>query len=553
MKANFKPLGLAAAVAAVSAGYAGVANSQVTPVSSIATNSLGDLAIVPYYTVAESWGTGIHVINTSDRTQVVKLRFRRGSDSLDALDINLILSPEDEWTGFLNDESDDEAGDESTIRLTSQDTTCTAPLPDNGGWTLPPIYRAGATEGYIEVIAMGATTSEATVNLTTGRVSNSVAYNAKHKDGVPRNCGYVEDNFLDGNAAGFEDGPGMKSATQSQGFYDNPENGDKDSGDTFYNDGGNVLKVSWFIRDSATGVEFGDDAYHLENFSDLGASEAWMTHQEAGWFSGNLSGFDFPDLNGGSPAFNGNYVGGAPDPLYNDLRTAFGVNSVINDWSNNPDLNVGTDWVITIPGQYVMLDLPKYVRSDKFDSANTGECPAESFSDTDYRGCDQRDIPVRAAFSIWDREELNLVEESDREVVVSPSIPGSSPTTELRYETNVIHWGSRNVLASAYDINVDTSALDQVAGWARLSVTPKRGEGESFGDQTQAICQWAVPGFDPREGADDPNTWMTCDTSTNGTKPPMIGFVAWERSFPENPDGNYGRAVKHSFESAVAP
>jgi hypothetical protein len=29
---------------------------------------------------------------------------------------------------------------------------------------------------------------------------------------------------------------------------------------------------------------------------------------------------------------------------------------------------------------------------------------------------------------------------------------------------------------------------------------------------------------------------------------PMVGFVAWERSFPENPDGNYGRAVKHSFE-----
>jgi hypothetical protein len=29
----------------------------------------------------------------------------------------------------------------------------------------------------------------------------------------------------------------------------------------------------------------------------------------------------------------------------------------------------------------------------------------------------------------------------------------------------------------------------------------------------------------------------------------MIGFVAWQRSFPDNPDGNYGRAVEHSFES----
>ena len=45
MKANFKPLSLAAAVAAASAGYAGVANAQT-----VANNGLGDLALVPYYT-----------------------------------------------------------------------------------------------------------------------------------------------------------------------------------------------------------------------------------------------------------------------------------------------------------------------------------------------------------------------------------------------------------------------------------------------------------------------------------------------------------------------
>ena len=91
----------------------------------------------------------MHIINTSDETQVVKLRFRRASDSLDALDLNLVMSPRDEWTGFLNDT-------DGTIRLTTQDTTCTAPLPVNGGFSMPAIYREGADEGYIEVIAMGA-------------------------------------------------------------------------------------------------------------------------------------------------------------------------------------------------------------------------------------------------------------------------------------------------------------------------------------------------------------------------------------------------------------
>jgi hypothetical protein len=48
----------------------------------------------------------------------------------------------------------------------------------------------------------------------------------------------------------------------------------------------------------------------------------------------------------------------------------------------------------------------------------------------------------------------------------------------------------------------------------------------------------------------DPNTpVMDC---TNTAKPgiPMVGFVAWERSFAANEDANYGRAVAHSFESS---
>ena len=61
MKATFKPLGLVAAVAAVTAGYAGVTQAQT-----LANNSLGDAAIVPYYTTEGGFISGVHIINTSD-------------------------------------------------------------------------------------------------------------------------------------------------------------------------------------------------------------------------------------------------------------------------------------------------------------------------------------------------------------------------------------------------------------------------------------------------------------------------------------------------------
>ena len=76
MNTNFKPLGIAAAVAAVTAGYAGAVNA-----ASVASETeLGDLAIVPYYTTLEGYSTGVNIINTSAVTQVLKFRFRRAGD-----------------------------------------------------------------------------------------------------------------------------------------------------------------------------------------------------------------------------------------------------------------------------------------------------------------------------------------------------------------------------------------------------------------------------------------------------------------------------------------
>ena len=126
MKASFKPLSLAIAVSAATAGYVGTVNAQTAP--ALAGNTgLGDLAIVPYYTVREDWTTGVSVINTSASTQVIKVRLRRGTDSMDALDFNVVLSPQDVWSGYVENNTPD-TGVEDQIRFYTNDNTCTVPI-----------------------------------------------------------------------------------------------------------------------------------------------------------------------------------------------------------------------------------------------------------------------------------------------------------------------------------------------------------------------------------------------------------------------------------------
>ncbi len=514
MNTKFKPLGLAAAVAAATAGYSGV----TTAAASGATNSLGDLVLVPYYTVREGFGTGIHLTNTSDRTQVVKVRFRRGADSMDALDFNLIMSPKDAWTGFLNNDGDD-------IYLTSQDNTCTAPAMTGGRFKMPDIYRVGAEEGYIEMIAMGTPIDE----------DQAIAVAALHdEDGVPADCAAVRSNFFSGGVA-----------TTTRGVVDSLSTVGYEAGTTTlalseYEDSGNVLKISYFIRDADAGLEFGNDGVHVADF----LTAPSITNQQYGIASGDPQGFDYPDLDGGAPTV------AADRGKYEELRTVLGGVSVINDWSANGDLNVGTDWVVTVPGQYTMVDLVAYfaaLNEVESPSFTTNDAAGDTGSDvTDYctgaSGCDNRDIPLTATFDVYDREEQGLAT-PEGDLVVSPQLPGEIIRTLLPAEVNVVTWGVEPVLDSADAITV-TVPDGSIYGWAELSVA-------ADSSKTQAVCD---PLTTDADAADIPAQYLAnggaaglvC-TPVVETGVPLIGFVAWERSFDANPDANYGRVVEHSY------
>ncbi len=450
-----KPLGLA-----VTATLAMGSMAAFTTASALTdADALGDLALVPYYTVRDNFVTGVHIINTSSATKVVKLRLRRGTDSADALDFNLIMSPYDEWTGTIND-------DGGALGISSADTTCTAPIAngsDSSGkpkFVAPNTFRAGADEGYLEVIGMA-----------DADAAQPISAAALHSNGIPANCAAVRGNFLAANVTS------PTSTTSSNGV-------------STYTDSDNALKVSYFVRDAASGMEMGDNATHIKDFADA----AMMTNQQYGLNSGDVNGFDFPDLDGGGAL-------AANRGLYDSvIRADLGSAAIINDWSYNSVNGVSTDWVVTIPGQYLM-DNP----------ADNGMLVVNGMGDV----TNHRDLPVRAVFTVFDREEGK---ETAGGLVISPSPIAAA--TDFTQEVNVVEWGGQKVFNTAKPTKI-TPSFGSTVGWSDLTIS----------SNTAARMIYDLTGV----GA--------AAAPLNGI--PVIGFTAWQRTFADA-SKNYGRIVGHS-------
>ena len=521
---NFKRAGVTAAVAAATASYVSLSNAQVE----LGTADLGDAAIIPYYTVQDGLRTGVHIINTSDATQVVKFRMRRGSDSFDSLDFNVIMSPQDEWVASISKNDDD------AIVVTTADTTCTAPAQPAGGFVMRDTFREGAEEGYIEIIGMGQADS-----------LQPISVGAKHKAGVPANCASVRANFFRVDASVSAADPanlatpaGVTAAVTAKGVHANSltSNGAPTAkcaltdlpacGVSSYTATDNdALKVSYFVRDSEGGLEFGNNAVHLSGFSDVPR----MTNQVAqttinGALQFDPLNFELPNLDGGPYDFNATLADYAatlsPFGKYNEVRAALAGDAglgLVNDWSarSTADFSVTTDWVVTIPGQYLMVNWAEIAFSA---AAGCGKTGAD---------CVSTDLPVSLGVSLYDREEANFIAD-DGELSVSPG--GSASTTAtLENEVNVLQFAtadsSANVLGSQYakTVNVEVEADN---GWAKVNLAP-------FPAAKPTLVYYP-----------DPNSAV----ATSGGVP-AIGFAVWERNFGANAAANYGRAIDHSYSS----
>lgn len=591
---QFQKYGVAAAVASLAAG-------AVAQVSS--PNEAGDLAIVPYYTVLEGKNTGIHIINTTDSTQVVKVRLRRGADSKDALDFNVVMSPRDEWTANIG------AGGDTGVQVTTNDSTCTVPEFPNGVAQMPDTYAEGATEGYVEIIAMGQPEDNTAANNPLGGAfatdiaaeDQHLAIAAKHQaaTGMPLSCDIVRENFYR-VAAGSVGDAGVRgvhtAGLLSSGVCDAANTtATSPTCGALLTAGNNALvtaqnltlmapsdaealKVSYFITDSDGGLEAGDNAVMVSGFNTY--TEAMMTNQQplsfgtAGILRYDPLNFELPNLAYGSYessvtarrdfGSDGAATASSGD-LFDGVRSALDADALINDWASfeTADASVAADWVVTLPGQYTMAN-PICDLYASYSLAATA-CSATAIA-TIYDG---DELPLflasstsgdpltgsAARLALWDREEMRLANPetpSDSDLGFSPGGSAGDPTQTalLLREVNVISWNDKSSLntAASQDEDLGLGVTVEVPGdadrgWAQLTIDPR----------TAAQGTWNPNGVVDDDEDLIPSVGNTAIGNVAPVATPwhtaVVGVAVWERQFGDQA-GNYGRIVEHSTISS---
>lgn len=176
---NLRKKTLALALTAVVAG-GGAVLAQQAQAQTVASNGLGQVLIYPYMTAKGGWSSFLHVINTSGTTVAAKVRFNTATDSTDAYDFIVVLSPYDVWTGVV-----EQNGSQYGFRPT--DNSCTVPYFGKGKFTP---FLVQSSEVYAEVIMMG-------VSIGLSSSANPIAVAAKHNPttGLPADCAKVEAAF----------------------------------------------------------------------------------------------------------------------------------------------------------------------------------------------------------------------------------------------------------------------------------------------------------------------------------------------------------------------
>lgn len=396
----------------------------------VSQNNVGEVLLFPYYTVKNGFDSIFTVTNTSDRTVVIKVRWREALNSREVRDFNVVLSPYDVWTAGVTMDS---TGNGALVR--TYDKSCTSPaLPasathagateveftsigydgsdvsfayDNGGTSLTRVQ-----EGYFEVFNMGEFAA-GDEDLTT----EEVAYAAKHVAGVPRDCSVVANSVLaDYNGVNSN---GLVAPT-------------------------NVLKGTVSYIAVATGNAVDATPTAIEDFS---SARIWAA-------PGDLK----PDLGDGDVGMtanhinNGTVVAEGPIAASQDAVTALLMaNNIVNEFATGT--GTFTDWVITFPSKHHYTD---GVAADPFgvDFTVAG------------RSCNDMSL------HIWNREEGTTTPSGNS---FSPAPTGS--TAQLCYESNVLTFNGSNVFGTGSNHqSVSTSAVGN-AGWTRLTMTGTGGVG----------------------------------------------------------------------------
>ena len=498
-----KPLLKARIHTAVAAGLMGLAAmSTQIQAADVSRNNLGQALLFPYYTVNGNWATTFNVINTGPRTLAVKVRFHEMKNSRDVLDFNIVLSPYDTWTGWVQDS---DFGPE----LKTVDTSCTSPLdvrdPD------VPVYASnfaytgafddtggrGANrmrEGYVEVLLMGESDplvedcSPTTPDTVTDCANSAlVPWSAKHVDGEPRDCVAVDNAFI-ATAPDWFDGDDPATFVSAPPIANSlAGSGDPLARNDFVAPTENWLKgnVGWL--DAATGYGAGTEAIAIEDW----AQDNFVTAQQFPWFLE-------PTFATGATLWT---VDGAAE-----FERVVGASATVNEWADNPNNGARTDWIVTFPTKAYHVDVfneqiqaavSKYRAAlanvvsqagDDTDAAvsacvaDRSVCevitanaplavePFEALFGVQTAADGTGISPVTVLWEYFDREEGTAVQASEG-TTISPAPPRPRVDIELNYEANVVTFADTSVVNSnfAASSGVADALPSATSGWAKLS------------------------------------------------------------------------------------
>jgi len=366
--------------------------SSVSAVS-LSINGVGQALIYPYYTVNKSQDTLISVVNASDISKAVQVRFLEGYNGRDTLGFVLYLSPHDVWTAAISQTADDGGAilttsdasctypqiPSSGVQMTSLGYDGTGPLPADGG----PTGITRTREGSIEFLVGADITPASPTDIAITHVQNNTP-----GGGVPPGCATLNST----SAIPDEVAP-------SGGIYGS----------------GTIINVG-------QGTFFAYNADAIQGFTSIPlfspAADAIISLEDANSseaVAGVATAY-VPDERGVPFAID--YAFGV-----DAVSAAFMADTIYNEYIIAASLGANTDWVVTFPTKRFYVD-PIY-----------GAVPFAPFT-SPFAAPGQAPVDVTA--SSYDREELLT------DIIGGPCVicPPPLPLPALTYEVNVVAWNN---------------------------------------------------------------------------------------------------------------
>lgn len=413
MKKNIISAAVAATLLGASAANAVFVNSE----------GHGQALIYPFYTVEGGHDTYINLVNTTDQTKAVKVRFVEAMNSQEVLDFNLYLSPQDHWSAVV-------FADGAGASIRTADTSCTVPSSLSAktegvpGTVVPfrnftyqtdgAAFRGAdrTREGYVEIIEMG------TLELGTDETA------ATHVSGVPANCGTLVGHWSTGGKWTSDRNADMGVPTgglYGYGVLINVEEGTNATYDAVALD--DFVSVS--LDPGSLPIHFAPGTV------DPGLVDATPVAQVL-------------DSSAGFTTVTSTFADGI------DAVSAVLMHSAImNDYVLEPSISAGTDWVVTFPTK------KNYV------NGTTAIAPfTEEWDPSTATACESMDI------TYYDREERTI---SPDPLDFSPAPPGPAAFALCR-EANVLTFNDSDVLAGSSRVNQNLN-VDYDNGWLELGFT----------------------------------------------------------------------------------